>query len=1098
MGNYQVRLPSAADLQQARRTWETILAVPLDSNRTFYVAGQARETPVAWRQEIIDDPEHLDDACHRIVFEATARGDGRVTWESGIPLNVRTWFLPQVEHGDLPAHPEAFPAYLELLETGSTDRLPTTAPAALRSAALEQRTTLPRQVPPLLPDERELAGTVLGSKSPRSKKMRPVRLPTSISVTHGDISYALYPVCVGHYAGDTIVSAEKYLDRALGGRLQERVLLGLYPGKLNTCEVLLNPIKGAKPAGAIVIGLGQVGDLSPGSLETTFTQAVLKYALQVAECTDERFGALSGVPRSARITTLLVGTGAGGMTVRDSIEAILRSVAAASRIIGDQGLNSKVCIDAVEFMELWQDTAIQVAQDLERVLLDGSLTGSFSWQEQKVNHGEGGRRRIQYEDPPNWWRRLEIVHDRKYGELRFTALTDRARAERSLVSGQLQLADDLIRRTITDTSRDPKTAHALFEMLIPNRLKELSPDQDDLVMVVDEVSGGYPWELLEDRWSRGERPPAVATGMLRQLKTDVFREQPVSTFEDTVYVVGDPLVTGALADIFPPLEGARKEAVVVADFLQQSGFVVTSQIRSDPQSIMAGLHDSGYRILHLAGHGVHNHKFPLINSTATCQLCDQLLTPQPKVISGMVIGENAFLTPGDVEQMRRVPELVFINCCHLGNLERGPATEDRSRLAANIAAQFIQMGVKAVVAAGWAVDDAAAQTFAVSFYRHLLAGDNYGEAVRAAREETFNLHGTTNTWGAYQCYGDPAFRLRPRKQQANGARRRKYVLPAQAVTALQNLTCQIRTGSGTLDQLEEVLQQVKDADEEWLKVPEVSAALGLAYGELGVFGKAVAQLDQALRGEKAEFPLLVVEQRANFKTRWGVELVRSGKGTPDFQAAERLTKEAIADIQRLLEFTPDAETAERLALMGSAHKRLAWISQGEKRTDSLLKMAEYYRRAHEKRYDKKSNKLDAYPLLNWLSAEILCGWHGLKGKEQDASPNIREWCEEARAYAEAQDGIAPSFWNSVVIPECDLVQALADGTLSRQKESITTAYGQASTRGASPREFCSVLEQLEWLAEMMEGAAKLKGKQRQTAALREILAQLAPYVEGAC
>ena len=32
----------------------------------------------------------------------------------------------------------------------------------------------------------------------------------------------------------------------------------------------------------------------------------------------------------------------------------------------------------------------------------------------------------------------------------------------------------------------------------------------------------------------------------------------------------------------------------------------------------------------------------------------------------MVIGRDIFLTPGDIEQMRWVPELVFINCCHLG------------------------------------------------------------------------------------------------------------------------------------------------------------------------------------------------------------------------------------------------------------------------------------------------------------------------------------------------------------------------------------------------------------------------------------------------
>src|SRR6185369_7535173 len=112
----------------------------------------------------------------------------------------------------------------------------------------------------------------------------------------GDLGYALHPVIVGHYAGDTIVSAEDYLDNALKGRLRERHRLGLYPGQPGTCEVVLNPDRFGKPAGAIVIGLGQVGELSPGSLEAAITQAVLQYVIHVAECQDDRFCTGSGAP----------------------------------------------------------------------------------------------------------------------------------------------------------------------------------------------------------------------------------------------------------------------------------------------------------------------------------------------------------------------------------------------------------------------------------------------------------------------------------------------------------------------------------------------------------------------------------------------------------------------------------------------------------------------------------------------------------------------------------------------------------------------------------------------------------------------------------
>ena len=128
----------------------------------------------------------------------------------------------------------------------------------------------------------------------------------------------------------------------------------------------------------------------------------------------------------------------------------------------------------------------------------------------------------------------------------------------------------------------------------------------------------------------------------------------------------------------------------------------------------------------------------------------------------MVIGDGAFLTPAEVNQMRRVPEVVFLNCCYLGKIEEGRKDTDRSRhnqLAANLATQFINMGVRAVIAAGWPVDDAAAKTFARCFYEQLLRGVPFGESVHTARKETFESHGSVNTWGAYQCYGDPEYRI---------------------------------------------------------------------------------------------------------------------------------------------------------------------------------------------------------------------------------------------------------------------------------------------------------------------------------------------------
>ncbi|NTU74662.1 MAG: hypothetical protein HGA86_00890, partial [Anaerolineaceae bacterium] len=113
----------------------------------------------------------------------------------------------------------------------------------------------------------------------------------------------------------------------------------------------------------------------------------------------------------------------------------------------------------------------------------------------------------------------------------------------------------------------------------------------------------------------------------------------------------------------------------------------------------------------------------------------------------------------------------------------------------------------------------------------------------------------------------------------------------------------------------------------------------------------------------------------------------------------------------------------------------------------------------------------------------------------DVTPaKIGEWCEKVRGFAEEQDRQDPNFWNSVVNPECDLVQALAGATLDEKKQEIVDAYRHAKARGASPREFGSVIEHLEFLTEMAQGAGKDIHKLAML--LREIAGQLASLAES--
>src|SRR4029077_5681737 len=111
---------------------------------------------------------------------------------------------------------------------------------------------------------------------------------------------------------------------------------------------------------------------------------------------------------------------------------------------------------------------------------------------------------------------------------------------------------------------------------------------------------------------------------------------------------------------------------------------------ADPQSVLTRLYERPWRVLHLAAHGVFEFK----------------PDPQSAPVTGMVLDGGFYLTPSQLTQMRTVPELVFVHCCHLGS-PKGDVNVPTAyhRLAANVATEFIKMGARAVVAAGWAVDD---------------------------------------------------------------------------------------------------------------------------------------------------------------------------------------------------------------------------------------------------------------------------------------------------------------------------------------------------------------------------------------------------------
>lgn len=1077
--------PETGVLEQAREVRRMISQNPLvPLERVCYVAGCAQATPAGF---YIDKDRQ---GREHLRVRPSPHGDGRVLWETGQLAGVKTWYM-QAVHGDLAAHEPAFPALLDLLRNGDTDKLPTAPPETRGAQELRE---FPEEKTPIYPDLEELTRAAIGARRKVSKRKLPHR--ARVTVVHGNLAYASHAVMVGHYEGDTIISAEAHLDRVLNGRLRDRHKLGLYPGAYGTAEVFLNNLK-PKPTGAvkgaIVVGLGPVGDLSPGELMRAVSYSARSYAIAVAESLSPKDTAPEA-RRSAKLSPLLIGTSAGGMPVQDAILSILRGIAHANQSLEAVGYAERVRIDEIEFIELYEDRAIQAAHALAGMKNDADLAQQFEidWEPQ-VQSRRGGQRRAAFFEDAAWWHRLQIVEEKelrrtKTKRLKFNLLTDRARTEEFLQPTQRTLVDQFIDKATRTTSTNTEIAVSLFEMLLPNRLKEYAPDQKDIVLVLDESTACYPWELMRERRANDDserKPLAIQAGLVRQLQSSEFRENVVMAQGQSALVVGDP------PSQFVRLRGAEQEAKKVVRLLEEWSYEVKPVIRQDDDkdiadNILNALYARDYRIVHLAGHGVYKY---LLN----------IQTPNPSVgalsngeeITGMVIGHDKFLTPAEFQQMRVVPDLVFINCCHLGRTEDtgAPAPNHPPQLAANVATQLIRMGVRAVVAAGWAVDDAAAQLFAEAFYREMLTGVTFGRAVQRARKAVFDASPMVNTWGAYQCYGDPAFTLTPVRASGNAkAREIRFAAPAEAVVALENIVEDATTASDTeIASLKEQLKQVADhLPTEWLGNALIRTALGRAYAELDLFEEALSHYEEALKVEKALAPVCVVEQWCNLQTRQAVRLATDANATVQSrtEAIDRIqkAKERLSTLIALL-----GPTAERLSLQGSIAKREAVTAPTfTGKRQALREMSEFYKNAHELGLESRK-QIDPYPLLNWTTADILL-W--LIGARSQQPQELQERLSQANDAATERDQRNPNFWDAVSTTDSQLLKHLALRDLADHIDTVIDGYQDVKRRDASPREFRSVLEQLDFLSGVIALAREKSTKDKLGKALRTIRQKL--------
>jgi len=1102
---YEWGVPTQGVLDQARALRQELDAqlagvLKACAAQVLLVVGHAKTTPMGY-----------DVGSDGFVYlEAQDTGDGRVPLESALLPGVRTWKL-DCEHGSLPSAKQAFDAYLELLTRGTTQRLDllNATRGGPASHAMPLRSRPSRRPATALPpgNVSELFSSNDGDGNRGIERGGGGTQPAlQVVVLNGNLRFVQLPLMLGHYRAMELTGTEAVVDRHLGGAMSTALKAGLYPEPTGTQRVFFNlrkdeanPWQPPYPQAAIVVGLGEEGTLTATGLEHSVCQAVKAWSQRAREEAPQRAGGIE-------LAATLMGSGGLGITPGAAARAIAQGVRQANRRLLGTGWPLVTRLTLVEWY-------LDRASDAWRGLQVLAISAPNAYQvAPTIAQGTGPLRR----QPDSGYRGADYdlisTTTDSDGTISFALDTKRARTEVRAQRTQPKLMKMLVARAATAAASDPNLGRTLFQLLVPLELKPFLAGNDRLVLQLDDGTAPIPWELLDttpgesgEETSASDEPWSIRTRLLRKLATTDFRATPRDAdTQASVLIIGAPKTDD---ERYPPLPGARAEAQAVAAQFKGPGGIPADRVvalTNEPEfdAVIVELMARPYRVVHIAGHGA-----PVQRDNGN----------PPRVISrgGVVLSKDVFLGPDEIEKLPEVPELVFVNCCHLGGHDadrtlKGPPPVD---FAAGVADSLIKIGVRCVVAAGWAVDDNAAAVFAQAFYRTLLAGRPFVEAVVAARKAARAAAPADKTWAAYQCYGDPNWVFtheQARKADPSAPVRGEFDGIASAVgLALMLETLAVRArfepapdeaaaqaaAQAARIELRRKVQGYEDHYAElWGGMGAIAEAYGLAWEAAGETDKAIHWLGLALRANDASASMKTQERHGSLRAQraWAAAQ-HAAKDTPALQAGREGLTGALRDLQALSALQP---TTERLSLCGSAWQRLALLdARAGDRAKSLadLKMAlEMYTQAEAATGptgptgptgDEGIEAPLFQPGLQRLVIELVL--HIEKaGLRLDTAAGQR-----LRRSLQACNERAPDFSCKAGLIGVDVCAAIQERSLARHLPALSDSYAELHRQLRSPAAWHPVAEQIGFVLRAYQAAAT--AEERKPA--RSLAEQLARY-----
>ena len=1149
--------PTAATLKMAAALWETLAGdqpgtlrpIP-HAARVSYVYGQADNTPCGL---VVQKDSKGDD--HGLAMLGTPFGDGTVTWASGKLddlLHADQYWLMPANHSGLVNTPDYFGDLESLLADGQARKLGR-LPAARAGEEAPPVEYQPGPIPGY-PSERELVETLVGGQ------FQPWQPPAKQSVMDvmvraGDLSKLHMPVLCGHYLGDPIAGAEAALDRVVNRALSHRERLGVYAAELGTVSLVFMP-RAAEDRlrntrrGAVVVGLGEFGELTSTRVRSTVRSGVLRLLLYAS---DQYNAKKNPDDLRVRLASVLIGyNSTTNISVEDAVTAVTLGVLDANHQFAATTRDEQPAqVTALEFIELYEDVAITAAravsllpQQEARALRDTCIQLNVA---RSLEYGEGVRRRLSVAAGSGYWPRLIITNAdavenacppecysvrnttpipaeaqdallRLHGvekpkrrgappkrplpeRIRFLFLSQRARAEKVAHQTQPRLIEQFVDGATRDTryTAEIGIGHTLFHLLVPRDFKVAAKETSNLLMVLDNDTANLPWEMLEVNG----QPMVLRTRVIRQLSSSTYRQHIDITRARSACVIANPATDGYYThfgaegaavpaeDHLRDLTGAEEEGDAITHILKTNKYEVeVAPGGTHAPDVIGKLFKQSYRILVICAHGMFN----IVDRDGNSR-------------TGVVLSDGLLLTAAEVCQMEIVPDLVFLNCCHLAQTggESVPGWAP-NKLAYSLSRELIEMGVRCVVAAGWEVDDAAAKTFATTFFTHMVADRmRFGEAIFKARRACFDQHPHLNTWGAYQAYGDPTFTLEAGVDSR--AVQDAWVSLNEFVAWLEELQhdAQNDTSADAFATLKTKLTHaLATVPIEWSERPAVIYALAELYGKYGEagFGDARAAYERAICADTRDgiVPIGAIEQLANLEARTAEKLAtlrapKKEKAANVKNALERVER-AIERLQHLVIITdsadPNLKNTERHSLLGSALKRKAAILlEAEKQVwptirDTLQAAAAAY---GEGELPPGSKAFNPYPTINRLQ---ILGVLDQNGDIAAVEALVRA-CQDAarRRFSQSFD-----FWDDVMPADAEIALLLyrrkedAAGDMEDAAAKLEKHYRHSKV-GATASQFDSIAVNVELLMRFMRAKRLDENKKSPRSPTEKVLEDLA-------